>query len=100
MQTEDMIVLEQFCDSHHLEISFLRSLEEYGLVEITMVDQTQYVSNDELPKLEQMVRLHHELHINAEGIDAINNLLDRIENLQHQIVKLENRLNFYEEKDQ
>jgi len=98
MQTEDMIVLDRFCESHHLEISFMQSLKEYGLVEIIMIDQTQYVSNDELPKLEQMVRLHHELHINAEGIDAINNLLQRIERLQHQIIKLENRLNFYEEQ--
>lgn len=96
MQNEDMTMLEQFCESHHLEISFMHSLEEYGLLEITTVEQTRYISNNELPKLEQMVRLHRELNINPEGIDAINNLLQRIENLQDQVTKLRNKLNFYE----
>jgi len=50
-----------------------------------------------LPKLEQIVRLHQELNINSEGIDAIINLLKRIENMQNEIIELRNKLNFHEE---
>src|SRR6266550_603765 len=99
MQPEDMIVLDEFCTGYQLEISFIRSLEEHGLVEITIVNETQYVSYYELPKLEQIVRLHRELNINPEGIDAVNNLLQRIENMQNEITALRNRLNFYEEEN-
>jgi hypothetical protein len=96
MERSDMIVLDEFCASHHVEISFVRSLEEHGLVETIIVDETRCVSGNELSKLEQLIRLHQELNINAEGIDAINNLLKRIENMQHEITELKNKLDFYE----
>src|SRR6266705_1608324 len=99
MQPEDMIVLDEFCTSHQLEISFIRVLEEHELIEIIIVNETQYVPQNELPKLEQIVRLHQELNINPEGIDVVNNLLQRIENMQNEIITLRNRLNFYEEEN-
>lgn len=98
MDKAGMIPINEFCTVHHLEISFVRSLEEHGLVETVVVDQTQYFSADELPKLEQMVRLHQELNINFEGIDAINNLLDRMQQLQQEITGLKNKLRFFEEE--
>jgi hypothetical protein len=99
MQTEDLIVLDEFCSHHHVEISFIRSLEEYGLIETTIVNETVCVRDNELSKLEQIVRLHQELNINPEGIDAINILLKRIESMQNEITELRNKLDFYQ-KDQ
>ena len=97
MESIDMIVLDEFCTSHHVEISFIRSLEEHGLIEIIIVNETLCVPGNELSKLEKIVRLHQELNINPEGIDAINVLLKRIENMQNEITGLRNKLNFYEE---
>ena len=99
MEPVDMIVLDEFCASHQLEISFVRSLEEYGLIETIIVNETLCVPGNELSKLEQIVRLHRELDINPEGIDVINNLLKRIEDMQNEITELRNKLNFYEEKE-
>ena len=98
MEQTDMIVLDEFCTSHQVEISFIRSLEEYGLIETIIVNETLCVPGNELSKLEQIVRLHQELNINSEGIDVINNLLKRIENMQNEIIELRNKLNFYEEE--
>jgi phage terminase small subunit len=99
METEDMIVLDEFCSNYHVEISFIRSLEEYGLIETVIVNETICVRGNELSKLEQIVRLHQELNINPEGIDAITILLKRIENMQNDITELRNKLDFYQ-KDQ
>ena len=96
MQTEDIIVLDEFCSNHQVEISFVRSLEEYGLIETIIVNETVYVRGNELSKLEQIIRLHQELNINPEGIDAINILLKRIENMQNEITELKNKLEFYQ----
>ena len=96
METADMIVLDEFCASHHVEISFIRSLEEHGMIETITVNETLCVPGNHLSKLEQIVRLH-ELNINSEGIDAIINLLERIENMQTEINELRNKLSFYEE---
>lgn len=97
MESADMIVLDEFCTRHHVEVSFVRSLEEYGLLQTIIVNETLCLPGDELPKLEQAVRLHQELKINSEGIDVVINLLHRIENLQNEITELRNKLNFYEE---
>jgi len=97
METTDMIVLNEFCTSHHVEVSFVRTLEEHGLIETIIENETLYIQENELSKLEQIVRLHQELNINSEGVDAIINLLKRIENMQNEITVLRNKLNFYEE---
>jgi len=97
METTDMIVLDEFCTSHQVEVSFVRTLEEHGLIETIIVNETLYIQENELSKLEQIVRLHQELNINSEGVDAIINLLKRIENMQNEITVLRNKLRFYEE---
>jgi len=99
MQSADLIVLDEFCASHQVEISFVRSLEEHGLIETIIVNETRCIPGDDLSKLEQIIRLHQELNINPEGIDAINLLLKRIENMQNEITELRNKLNFYEESE-
>jgi hypothetical protein len=99
MLPEDMIALDEFCTSHQVEISFIRSLEEYGLIETIIIDETICVPDNELSKLEQIVRLHRELNINPEGIDAINYLLQRIGNMQNEITELKNKLDFYKENE-
>lgn len=99
METTDMIVLDEFCTSHEVEVSFVRSLEEHGLIETIIINKTLCIQGNELPKLEQIVRLHQELNINPEGIDAIHILLKRIEDMQNEIIELRNKLDFYK-KDQ
>src|SRR6266404_1453206 len=98
MPAEDMIILDEFCSGHQIEISFIQLLEEHGLLEIIIIDQTLCIPASELPRLEQIVRFYRELNINPEGIDAINHLLQRIENMQHEIIELKNRLDFYQEE--
>ena len=97
MEQTDMIVLDKFCTSHQVEVSFVRTLEEHGLIETIIINETVCIKENELPKLEQIIRLHQELNINSEGIDAIINLLKRIENMQNEIIELRNKLNFHEE---
>ena len=99
MENTDMIILDEFCASHHVEVSFIHSLEETGLIETVAVNQALYIASDDLPKLEQITRLHQDLNINPEGIDAVNHLLRHIEEMKQEIVQLRNRIRFYEEND-
>ncbi len=99
MTKPDMIPVKEFCAGHQLEISFVRSLEEHGLIETIIVNQTQWIPTNELPRLEQIIRLNRELNINFEGIDAINHLLERLEVMQEQIIELNNRISFFEEEN-
>jgi hypothetical protein len=91
----DMIAVNEFCSSHQIEVSFIQSLEEHGLVQTVIVDESIFVHAHELPKLERIVRLYQELNINPEGLDVIDHLLKRIETMQREIFELKNRLDFY-----
>ena len=93
-----MIMLDEFCSSHRVEISFINSLEENGLIQTVFIGQALYISSNDLPKLEQITRLHQDLNINPEGIDAITHLLKHIEEMKLEIVQLRNRISFYEEE--
>lgn len=99
METTYLISLEEFCVSHDIEISFITSLKESGLIEITTVDETAFIEADRLQQLEKFVRLYYDLDINLEGIETVSYLLQRINSLQNEIVTLRNRLRIYESED-
>lgn len=94
--TQDFIMADEFCAIHQLEISFIHSLKDHGMIETIFVDQSLCIYADELPRLEQIVRLHRDLDVNIEGIEVINDLLERIEEMQEEIARLKKRLDLYE----
>lgn len=96
METEEMIPVQQYCVHYNVEITFIRSLQEAGLVRITTKEDEHYLSYEELGSLEKFIRLHHDLNINTEGIEAITYMLERMEAMQQEIANLKNRLGIYE----
>ncbi len=96
MQTEDMISADAFCAHYNIDISFIQSLNEFGLITFEVIEKNIFLKQSQLSDLEKFVRLHHELAINLEGIDTINHLLQRITELQQQNAKLSAQLHFYE----
>jgi chaperone modulatory protein CbpM len=96
MPTTDLIAANEFCIYHNIEMSFIYSLQQSGLLAITVVEEQLYVPATELPQLEKLVRLYYEMDINLEGIETITYLLQRMNDMQQQIVQLNNRLSMYE----
>jgi chaperone modulatory protein CbpM len=99
MDMKKLISAHEFCASHNIEISFIHSLEETGLIEITIIKESGFIPVDQLQQLERIVRLYNELGINIEGIDTINHLLLRIINLQDEVTGLKNRLRLFENEE-
>jgi len=96
MQTEKLIAINDVCINHNIEISFISSLQQNGLIEVTTIKEAGFIVADQLQQLEKFIRLYYELDINLEGIDTITHLLQRIKFLQDEIIELKNRLSFYE----
>ncbi len=95
-QIDDFIAVNEFCVNHNIEISFLDLLQQNGLIEISTIESQYFIEKEQLPQLEKFVRFYYDLDINLEGIETITWLLQRIETLQNEITKLNNRLRFYE----
>jgi hypothetical protein len=96
METEYLIAVDEFCSIHKIEISFVSSLSQSGLIELKKVNDAEFIESDKLSLLEKYVRLYYELDINLEGIETINYMLERIDSMQEEIKKLKNRLRVYE----
>lgn len=96
METEYLIAVDEFCTNHDIEISFINSLQETGLIEITTIEESGFIDTEQLLLLEKYMRFYYELNINLEGIDTIKHLLLRVKAMQDEITALRNRLRLYE----
>jgi len=97
METKQLIATDKFCTFYNVKYSFVESLLEIGLIEAVTVSEQQFIHIEHLQKIERIIRLHDELDINLEGIEAIHTLLDRIEHMSSELNSLKNRLRFYEQ---
>ena len=88
MQTE-LIIVSEYCHKCHIEPSFIDLLEEGGLIEVRTEGGEHYLLASQLPDVERYSRMHYDLSINMEGIDAIHHLL---EIMRREISSLRNQL--------
>ena len=96
MQTEYLITIDEFCTKHNIEVSFINSLQQTGLIEITTIEEVGFIQIDQIQQLEKFMHFYYELDINFEGIETISHLLNRVTDLQEEITELRNKLNLYE----
>lgn len=96
MNLKDLIAIDEICIRYKVEHTFIRSLNESGLIELIRLEQKEYVHCDKISEFEKMHRLYHDLNINMEGLEAIQHLLEKLKELQKTNLKLKNRLNLYE----
>ena len=92
-EVDDVVML---MTAQNLRVALVTE-HEYGLIEVTTVEENYFIDTNQLQKLEQYTRWHYDLDINLEGIEVIDHLLSRVKNLQNEINSLQNRLRTYEE---
>ena len=97
MSPKDLIPVNEFCNIYEIEFSFINELDEYGLIEITRFDENAFIERERIKDIEKIIRLHNDLGVNFEGIDIINNLLERISMLENKLYSYQNRLSIFED---
>lgn len=84
------------CTNYEIEVSFIDELSKMGLIQIEVIEQDQFIHQDQISNLEKIIRLHHELDLNLEAIDVVFNLLEKERELRKELNTLKNRLRIYE----
>ena len=90
-----LILIKEYCEQYEIEQHFVQSLQEEGLLEITVVSDELYIKEEQLNELEQFRRWHYDLNINIEGIDAMRHLINKVTKMQQEINHLKNQLRLH-----
>ena len=96
MSEAEIIPLEMFCSYYQVEQTFLETLESHGLITISYRENQRFIPIEEITELEKYTRMYYEVNINVPGIDALNNMLEKIKELQREAETLRARLRIYE----
>ena len=96
MDKQDLILIETLCFHYKIEISFIKDLENIGLIKVETFENNKFIHQDKISDLEKMIRLHNELNVNIEGIDIVFNLLQKELKLKEELNALKSRLRLYE----
>ena len=96
MNEKSLISTQTLCTHYNIEISFVDELNKMGLIHIEVIEQNNFIHQDQISDLEKIIRLHNELHVNLEGIDVVLNLLENERVLRNKLYALESRLRLYE----
>ncbi len=92
MEKIKKISVEQCCVYYSIETSFVQQLDEHGLIELNRSGKNTFIAYEQLADLEKYTHLHYDLDINMAGIEAIKHLLDRMQNLQQEIKRLQGEI--------
>jgi hypothetical protein len=95
MENERFIPLDLVCSRYEVEVTFIKTLHEHGLIEIMQQEERAFIDKDSLNELESMMNLYYDLDINVAGIDAIKHLLKKLREMQQEVQILKNKLNKY-----
>ncbi len=96
MAQEKYILVSHYCQSTQIEDTFVRKLHEFELICCEEQKNELLISEKDISEIERMFRLHHDLGINFEGLDAIKQMLKRLDKMERKINLLKTRLKLYE----
>ncbi|HLS31421.1 MAG TPA: chaperone modulator CbpM [Flavobacteriaceae bacterium] len=96
MNLEDFILTDEICTHYRVEETFILALHEHDLIHLAVVERKYYLPIEQIGEFEKMRRLHYEMNINLEGLEVVKNLLDKVNRLNQEKLRLENRLRLYE----
>ena len=82
---KELILLKEYCEKSCVEPDFLMRLENEGLIETEIHNDGHYLATSQLSSLEMFTRLYYDLSINIEGIDVINNLLQKMRDMEREL---------------
>lgn len=96
MESDQLIPVESFYLHYEVETVFITALYDMQLIEFTVIDSKQYIEPVHLPYVEKLLRLHKDFNLDVDALSVAAHLLEKVDNLQSEIISLRSRLKLYE----
>ncbi|MFT4204614.1 MAG: chaperone modulator CbpM [Chitinophagaceae bacterium] len=86
-----------YSSQYNIPLSFVQELYDRGLIDLQKEAEEYYIFEDQLPQLEHFTRLHCDFDINVAGIEVVEDLLSRINELREQTRLLKSKVSLLRE---
>ncbi len=96
MEKTNYIQVSQFCLKTRMEYAFLEALISRELINFEREANEYYILVDEVGEIERFYRLHHDLGVNVDGLEVLNEMLGRMKTMEEEIKYLRQKLQVYE----
>lgn len=96
MNTDYLIKVDEFCAYNDIDVTFIGSLHQTGLIDITVIDETRFLDTQQLQQIDRFIRFYYELGKNLEGMDTIKHLFHRVNTLYNKMETIRNKIRLYE----
>lgn len=97
MEPSQYIRITHLCTQYQVTEAWFTQFHDNGLFTISTYDAHPCIHIDQIEKVEKALRLHQDLKVNAEGIDIIFNLLEKVERLNADVKMLQSKLNLHQD---
>ncbi len=84
---------EELVEIYGIEINFFNALQDSGLVKTESENHITYLLFEELPAFEKFTNWHYDLEVNLAGLEVLNHLLQKIDDLQAENRRLNRTVN-------
>ncbi|MCT2409721.1 chaperone modulator CbpM [Chryseobacterium antibioticum] len=88
----ERISREELVKIYNIEITFFDELVDGGLLTVETENEIRYLLYDDLPVFERFTNWHYDLEINLPGLEVINDMLRKMEDLKQKNRDLMNKL--------
>ncbi|NML72272.1 MerR family transcriptional regulator [Chryseobacterium sp. RP-3-3] len=88
----ERISREELVKIYNIEITFFDELVDGGLLTVETENEIRYLLYDDLSVFERFTNWHYDLEINLPGLEVINDMLRKMEDLKQKNRDLMNKL--------
>jgi hypothetical protein len=96
--TKQLLKINDICELYDVEFDFIDKIIENELIPTVENDSELFIEENELPVLEKIINLHYDLGVNIEGIEVILNLLEKIDELNEEITRLNRIVKYFDQE--
>lgn len=89
---DEKISREELVKIYNIEITFFDELVDYGLLRVQTENDIRYLMYEDLPVFEKFANWHYDLEINLPGLEVIQEMLQKMNDLKQKNRDLLNKL--------
>ena len=88
----ERISREELVKIYNIEITFFDELVDYGLINVETENNVHYLIYEDLYVFEKFANWYYDLEINLPGLEVINHMLKKMDDLNQKNRELMNKL--------